>query len=460
MASSARSANLIGLSAHRAELVHRVARGQAVEPRIDEVSPSWQRSANQHRIDPDSSERPRILSSREVSELREPLDELVHSAQEELDRLYKVVREAGYTILFCDNAGVAIEHRGDDGDATRFRYWGTWLGGVWSEAVEGTNGIGTCIAEERPVTIHRSQHYRTRHVDLSCSGAPVFGADGRLLAVLDISAIDPDRSERAHALTGALTIASARAIEERFFRRQFRRHWVVAIAAPEEGAAIMLLAVDSDQLIVGATRAARAALLLDDEKLRAGLSLWSIFEQDRALFRRNESTDIAIRLVIAGTDDAWPALLTQPERNSSTWQDTASLGVHTRPRADILASLPAPAPVQSAMARGGLPPAAMRRVHEYIEAHLSDSIELAEFAAIAGLSVFHFARAFKQSAGVTPHYYLVRRRVERARELLAGTDHSLSEIAFATGFSDQSHLSRHFRQMTGTSPGQFRRSLR
>ena len=369
MASSARSANLIGLPAHHAELVDLVARGHAVEPSIDQVSASWQRSANRHRIDPDSTERPRILTAREVSELREPIDELARSAQEELDRFYKLVREAGYTILLCDNSGIAVNHRGDDADANRFRYWGTWLGGVWSEAMEGTNGIGTCIAEERPVTIHRSQHYRTRHVDLSCSGAPVFGADGRLMAVLDISAIDPDRSERAHALTGALTVASARAIEERFFRDHFRKNWIVAIAAPEADTALVLLAVDSNQCIVGATRDARTLFLLDDLNLRAGFSLWNIFEPDRTPFRRKGSVDIQTQLVIAGGDEARPALLTPPEGAS---QSAASLDLRTRPRSNLLASLPAPAP----QARGGLSPAAMRRVHEYVEAHLSSSIGL------------------------------------------------------------------------------------
>src|SRR5229473_5645007 len=294
--------------AQHSEQVYLVAQGKALEPRIDEVSPSWQRSANQYRVDPDSREAPRILTSREVNDRREPLDELVFSAQEELDRLYKVVREAGYTLLFCDNTGVAVEHRGDDSDASRFRYWGTWLGGMWSEAIEGTNGIGTCIAEERPVTIHRGQHYRTRHIDLSCSGAPVFGADGRLMAVLDVSAIDPDRSERAHALTGALTIASARVIEERFFRERFRREWIVALAPPEDGESGMLLAVDGDQQIVGANRAARTSLLLDDQKLQAGgVRLWSIFERDPLLFRRKDNTDIPTRLIIAGSDETWSA---------------------------------------------------------------------------------------------------------------------------------------------------------
>jgi transcriptional regulator of acetoin/glycerol metabolism len=174
-----------------ADHINFVVQGRPAEPTTAEVSSSWQRSAHLHHVDPDSREAPRILTSREVGERREPLDQLIFSAGDELDRLYKVVREAGYTLLFCDNAGVAVEHRGDAADASRFRYWGTWLGGVWDEAFEGTNGIGTCISEERPVTIHRGQHYRTRHIDLSCSGAPIFGTDGRLMAVLDVSAIDP-----------------------------------------------------------------------------------------------------------------------------------------------------------------------------------------------------------------------------------------------------------------------------
>jgi AraC-like DNA-binding protein len=447
------------LRRQHAEHVYLVAQGEAAEPEIDQVSTSWRRSANQYHVDPDSREAPRILTSREVSERRGLVDQLVFSAQGELDRLYAVVREAGYTLLFCDNAGIAVEHRGDNADASRFRYWGTWLGGVWSEAIEGTNGIGTCIIEERPVTIHRTQHYRTRHVDLSCSGAPIFGADGRLIAVLDVSAIDPDLSERAHALTGALTIASARAIEERFFREQFGREWIIAIAPPGDPISTLLLAVDGDHHIAAANRAARAAFLLDDQSLRAGISLWNLFERDPRLFKRQDTADLATRLVIAGSDEAWPALVTPPGRGATARHNAAGAALHARPRSDALASLP-PLQAQGPQARGGLPPVAMRRVCEYIEARLNDSIELAELSAIAGLSIFHFARQFKQSAGITPHHYLVRRRVERAQELLARTDLSLSEIAFATGFSDQSHLTRHFRQMIGVTPGQFRWSLR
>ena len=150
--------------------------------------------------------------------------------------------------------------------------------------------------------------------------------------------------------------------------------------------------------------------------------------------------------------------MTPPESSPAAWQQTTNDALHTRPRLDSLATLrqrATPAP-----ARGGLPPGAMRRVREHVEAHLSESMDLAELAAIAGLSVYHFARAFKQSAGVTPHHYLVRRRIERAQDMLDRSKFPLSGIALAKGFSDQSHLARHFRQMLGMTPGQFRWSQR
>src|ERR1700749_2876515 len=297
-----RSANSLDTIAGHAERVYSVAEGAAPPLSMQAVSSSWQRSANKHGLDPLDSQAPRILTLAELKLFREPLDKLIFTAQQEMDELYEVVREAGYAVLLCDSSGVAVAHRGENALANHFQYWGTWLGGVWSEEVEGTNGIGTVIAEERPVTVHRSQHFRSRHINLSCSGAPVFGVDGRLIAVLDVSAINPELSERAHALTGVLTVRSARAIEERFFREQFRREWIIAVAPPEGGAIGMLLAIDGNHRIVGANRAARMSLLLDDRGLRAGVSLWTIFERDLDLFRHKDRTDLYTRLVVAGSD--------------------------------------------------------------------------------------------------------------------------------------------------------------
>src|SRR6201988_4947321 len=374
---SERSASALDTIAGHVEHVYSVAEGVTPPPAIQAVSSSWQRSAKKHGLDPLDSKAPRVLTSAELKHFREPLDKLISSAREELDQLYNVVREAGYAVLLCDSSGVAVAHRGEDALASQFQYWGPWLGGVWSEAVEGTNGIGTCIAEERPITVHRSQHFRSRHTNLSCSGAPVFGVDGRLIAVLDVSAIDPELSERAHALTGVLTVRSARAIEERFFREQYRREWIVAIAPPEGGALGMLLAIDGSQRIIGANRVARASLMLDDRGLQAGTSLWSIFERNINLFRRQDRTDISARLLIAGSNDSRPALVTPPDQPMMASNNPTNYNLHTRPRLgsiDISRLPPAP------QAQGGLSPGAMRRVREYVEAHLGESIDLSMLA--------------------------------------------------------------------------------
>jgi len=107
--------------------------------------------------------------------------------------------------------------------------------------------------------------------------------------------------------------------------------------------------------------------------------------------------------------------------------------------------------------RGGLPPYAVRRVCEHIDGNIDQRIRVTTLAKLANLSVWYFLRAFKQSVGVTPGHYLTLRRLERGMELLSGTDMTLSEIALATGFADQSHCARRFRQHVGMSPREYRR---
>jgi len=116
--------------------------------------------------------------------------------------------------------------------------------------------------------------------------------------------------------------------------------------------------------------------------------------------------------------------------------------------------------VQLRLHRGGLPPRALQRVREFIEAHLEENISIQTLADIAGLSMCHFARAFKQSEGMTPLDYLVQCRVRRAQELLARTDLPLSQIAIAVGFADQSHCARRFREHVGLTPSRYRWSMR
>jgi AraC-like DNA-binding protein len=101
---------------------------------------------------------------------------------------------------------------------------------------------------------------------------------------------------------------------------------------------------------------------------------------------------------------------------------------------------------------------AVRRVVEYLRAHLRDQVRLADLASIAGLSSYHLIRVFGRSVGLPPYTYLEQLRIEKAKELLrAGL--GISEVAFDTGFADQSHLTRRFKRVVGVPPGQYVRAV-
>ncbi len=107
----------------------------------------------------------------------------------------------------------------------------------------------------------------------------------------------------------------------------------------------------------------------------------------------------------------------------------------------------------------GLSRERLRRVLDHVEARLGEDLSLAELAAVACLSPCHFSRCFKRAVGEGPQRYVLRRRVERAREMIRRTDQPLAAIAQALGFADQSHFTNAFRRETGETPARFRAAL-
>jgi AraC family transcriptional regulator len=107
-----------------------------------------------------------------------------------------------------------------------------------------------------------------------------------------------------------------------------------------------------------------------------------------------------------------------------------------------------------------LPKAKLRRVIEYVEAHLGESLTVKQIAGLAGVSTFHFARAFKNSAGLPVHQYVLRRRVERACRLLGRPELTIAEIALSVGFANQNHFTTCFGRILGTTPKKYRDCVR
>jgi AraC family transcriptional regulator len=117
-------------------------------------------------------------------------------------------------------------------------------------------------------------------------------------------------------------------------------------------------------------------------------------------------------------------------------------------------------PARRTHLRGGLAPATLRRVQVFVEANLARPIHLNDLAARAALSPYHFARAFRKSAGMTPRAFVEHRRIEHAKRLLTGSSRSLADVAVETGFGTQSRLTTTFKRRTGFTPAAYRRGRR
>ncbi|MFP4044552.1 MAG: GAF domain-containing protein [Rhodosalinus sp.] len=220
---------------------------------------SWRRSFHHHGLDPAQQDGVRRITERELSDRRKATGEILSIATPRLDSLYRLVGSSGCGVLLTDAEGVVLDLRASDGDRAAFETWGLSPGADWSEAAEGTNGIGTCIAEARRVIIHRDQHFRARNTAMSCIDAPVFGAQGELIGALDVSSARADQTAPINGLIAAQVAQTAREIEVQCFRAAFRKARII-VADDDDTRSAMLLAVDGDDLVVGATRAARIAL--------------------------------------------------------------------------------------------------------------------------------------------------------------------------------------------------------
>ena len=245
------------------------------------IAASWHRSQELHKLDPASPSPPVWrLTDHEITLARQPLEPLIACAESAMDRLHAAVGGVGCCVLLADRNGVPLERRGAAGDDATFSEWGLWIGTPWSEGSQGTNGIGTAIAEQRPVTIHRDQHFFSRNALLSCTSSPIHDADGQLAAVIDVSSCRADLTEGFLTLIAQSVVDAARRIECDLFRRAFPGRRIILAPSPE-GRADTLLAVDGHELIVGATRAARQLLGLSAADLDGRTPIGDLIARER-----------------------------------------------------------------------------------------------------------------------------------------------------------------------------------
>src|SRR5712691_4323645 len=211
-------------SGNHARLVYSVIRGTSRDADAPEhVKRSWLRCLDEYGLDPESNAPPAVVSRQELMVRKERSLELVSFADAEMAHLYRQLAGSGHSIILTDRDGVLLSYYGDPSFKGAASRAGLVPGAVWSERYGGTNGMGTCLLERRPLIVHREQHFLTRNTGLTCCAAPIFDHRSELVAVLDASG----ESDRAQQHTLVLVNMSAQMIENRLFLHRFRDAFVV-----------------------------------------------------------------------------------------------------------------------------------------------------------------------------------------------------------------------------------------
>jgi AraC-like DNA-binding protein len=305
-----------------------------------------------------------------------------------------------------------------------------------------------------PPTSHRQGN--VTHIRRLDQEVPLYRPCGRRYGSLGILAGRDATSDGAKVVLEALLSLAARSIAERWFRLHHSKAWILAAAPVADRSDSLLLALDQRLKLQGVDfRAARFP--------RSGATAtqpprWEdFFLPILPLPSLRARGDIRLQLRGTRNGEPWTALLTPPDHcGSDTWTDDTLL--YARPRCHALTG---PLTIDDLLTQQpSLTRATREKMEEYIEAHLETPLPVESLAKVAGMSCSHFTRAFRNAVKMPPHKYVMWRRLLRAQDLIKNSNEGLADIALATGFADQSHLSRYFHLTLGESPSQFRRRHR
>ncbi|MFT3800960.1 MAG: sigma-54-dependent Fis family transcriptional regulator [Burkholderiaceae bacterium] len=303
---------------------------------------SWTRCLDEYRLEPDRVPDPPVMTVAEYDVARAPTDELAALSNGEIDRLFRQLAGHVHLLMLADARGTLMAMRCEPALRLACEAARILPGSIWDEASQGTNGVGLCIREERPVSVVMSDHFATRLAGLSCTVAPIFGEGGRLAAVLNVTSLR-ESNRTVHAIARQVVQASARRIENRAFDVRCAGRVVLRLSNVEDfcdPAGEARVALDDAGIIIDATPA--ALTMLGGSAARIGARMPGITDLDtlgralRAPQPRIETLagSVGIRLADASS---------RPElRIAARWAVGDVSGARTAPPAVTTAAGPTP----------------------------------------------------------------------------------------------------------------------
>ncbi len=234
------------------------------------LATSWQRCAALHQLAPEAAPPLNRLSDAELRAVAEPMQPLLAIAAPSLKRLLRSIGTRGTCLLVSNADGIPLYCAGDEGDRADLQSWGLCRGVDWSEAYSGTNGIGTSLIEQRSLLVRQDQHYYARALAITCASAPVFDHQGDLAGAVNVTFYGMASDYAPGGLLLSAVTEAARQIEIDSFHHNFAHARTLSLPGRSRSGAI-LLAVDPDDIVIGASRGARHVLGLTAADIARGV---------------------------------------------------------------------------------------------------------------------------------------------------------------------------------------------
>jgi transcriptional regulator of acetoin/glycerol metabolism len=237
---------------------------------------SWRRCRDEYGLDPSVTPNPVIIDREDLQKRLEKHERLLDIARVEMTDLYQQLAGSGHAIMLTDKDGILLNFIGDPQFTHAAANAGMQLGAVWSESVQGTNGMGTCLVEQKPLVIHKQSHFFSRYASLTCAAAPIFDPHGEILAVLDASS----ESKMAQQHTMVLLNMSAQVIENRIFFCAMKDTFMLRFHSRSEFVSTLgegAIAFDAEGKIMAVNRSAMFQLNLESPQQIVGNTIHQQF---------------------------------------------------------------------------------------------------------------------------------------------------------------------------------------
>ncbi len=232
--------------------------------RDPEVVRSWLRCLNDYSLDPEHKGEARIVPENVLKEHREEAEDLMSIARFGMEDLYRRVNSMGYVLLLTDKKGVTVDFIGDEKVDRELKRAGLYIGSEWSEDKAGTCGVGACLTTGEAIVVHQTDHFDMAHSPLSCTSAPVYGVDGELIGVLDVSLLISPTEKYSQALTLEVVKSCVRRIELANLMNSRKGDWILRMNRTSE-----FLGVDPSCAVSVAADGTVSGLTHDAQKMFA-----------------------------------------------------------------------------------------------------------------------------------------------------------------------------------------------